>query len=93
MKQKAICMQIKSDIEALGHKVWIDVNDIHGSSLNSMADGIEHSYAVIICITEKYRQSINCQAEAQFAFKINKPIVPLILQSGYENVKGWLGNM
>ena len=45
----------------------------------------------MICVTEKYRSSINCQAEAQYAFRINKPIVPLIMQSGYENVKGWLG--
>ena len=88
---RELCMRIKSDIEAAGHKVWIDVNDMHGSSLNSMAEAIEQSYLVIICVTEKYRQSINCQAEAQYAFRLNKPILPLILQSGYEKVKGWLG--
>ena len=86
-----LCLKIKADIEAAGHKVWIDVNDIHGSSLNSMAEAVENSYCVLICVTEKYRQSINCQAEAQYAFRINKPIVPLIMQSGYEKVKGWLG--
>ena len=72
-----LCLKIKADIEAAGHKVWIDVNDIHGSSLNSMAEAVENSYCVLICVTEKYRQSINCQAEAQYAFRINKPIVPL----------------
>ena len=86
-----LCLKVKADIEAAGHKVWIDVNDIHGSSLNSMAEAVENSYCVLICVTEKYRQSINCQAEAQYAFRINKPIVPLIMQSGYEKVKGWLG--
>jgi hypothetical protein len=34
---------------------------------------------------------VNCQAEAQYAFKLNKKIVPLIMQKGYENVQGWLG--
>jgi hypothetical protein len=71
--------------------VWIDVNDIHGSSLEAMAQAVENSSCVLMCITEKYRQSINCQAEAQYAFKMNKKIIPIIMQSGYENVKGWLG--
>ena len=88
---RSICLNIKSKLEALGHKVWIDVNDIRGSSLDSMAKAVENSWCVIICITEKYRQSINCQSEAQYAFKLNKKIVPLIMESGYENVKGWLG--
>jgi arsenate reductase-like glutaredoxin family protein len=56
-----------------------------------MAEAVENSFCVLICITEKYRQSINCQAEAQYAFKLNKPIIPLIMQKGYENVTGWLG--
>jgi hypothetical protein len=55
------------------------------------ANAVENSYCVLICVTEKYRSSINCQAEAQYAFRLNKPIVPLIMQTGYENVKGWLG--
>ena len=34
---------------------------------------------------------MNCQAEAQYAFKLNKKLIPLIMQKGYENVQGWLG--
>ena len=88
---RELCLKVKEKLEAAGHKVWIDVNDIHGSSLNAMAEAVEKSYVVLICITEKYRQSVNCQAEAQYAFKLNKPIIPLIMQKGYENVSGWLG--
>ena len=88
---RELCLKVKEKLEAAGHKVWIDVNDIHGSSLNAMAEAFEKSYVVLICITEKYRQSVNCQAEAQYAFKLNKPIIPLIMQKGYENVSGWLG--
>ncbi|RNA26411.1 hypothetical protein BpHYR1_028759 [Brachionus plicatilis] len=86
-----LCLKIKSKFEQAGLKVWIDVENIHGSCLESMAQAIETSYCVLICLTEKYRQSINCQSEALYAFKLNKPIVPLIMQKGYENVKGWLG--
>ena len=46
------------------------------------------AYCVLICVTEKYRQSLNCQAEAQYAFKLNKHIIPLIMEKGYENCKG-----
>ena len=88
---RSLCLQIKYQLEQAGYKVWIDVNDIHGSSLDSMARAVEDARTVLICITEKYRQSLNCQAEAQYAFKMNKHIVPLIMEKGYENVKGWLG--
>jgi hypothetical protein len=88
---RELCLKIKENLESFGYKVWIDVNDIHGSSLDSMARAVENSFCVLMCVTEKYRQSVNCQAEAQYAFRINKPIIPLIMQKGYESVSGWLG--
>ena len=88
---RAVCLKIKQSLEAAGYKVWIDVDNIHGSSLEAMAQAVEKSCCVLMCVTEKYRQSINCQAEAQYAFKVKKHIIPLIMQDGYENVKGWLG--
>ena len=88
---RQLCIQIKEELERNGYRVWIDVNEIHGSSLEAMAKAIETSDIILLCITEKYRQSINCQAEAQYAFKLQKHIVPLIMQEGYERVDGWLG--
>ena len=88
---RELCLKIKEELESHGFKVWIDVNDIHGSSLDAMAKAVENSICVLMCVTEKYRQSINCQAEAQYAFKMNKKIIPLIMQKDYENVQGWLG--
>ena len=88
---REMVLKIKEKLEALNYKIWIDINDIHGSSLESMAGAIENSFVVLICISERYRESINCQAEAQYAFKIKKPIIPCIMQKGYENVSGWLG--
>lgn len=71
--------------------MWIDVDNIHGLTLDAMAKAIEQSFCVLICVSEKYRLSENCQAEAQYAFRLRKPIIPLIVQEGYENVEGWLG--
>ena len=88
---REFCIKVKEKLESLGYKIWIDINDIHGSSLDSMAKAVEDSFCVLICVTEKYRQSVNCQAEAQYAFRIGKPIIPCIMQKGYESVTGWLG--
>ena len=44
-----------------GIKVWIDVENIHGSSLDSMAKAIENSKCVLVCGTEKYKCSNNCR--------------------------------
>ena len=81
-----VCMRIKNKLEESGFKVWIDINEIHGGSLESMANAIETSECILMCVTEKYRQSLNCQAEAQYAFKLQKKIIPLILEKGYEKV-------
>ncbi|RNA19530.1 hypothetical protein BpHYR1_029543 [Brachionus plicatilis] len=86
-----LCLRIKKQLEQMGLQVWIDVERIHGSSLDSMAKAVEMSFCVLICITEKYRLSEFCQAEATYAFRLGKPIIPLIMQKGYENVQGWLG--
>jgi hypothetical protein len=58
-----------------------------------MANAVENSCVVLMCVTEKYRQSINNQSEAQYAYKMCRPIIPLIMQKGYENVTGWLGTL
>jgi hypothetical protein len=67
------------------------VTDIHGSSMDAMAKAVEQSKCVLLCITDKYRQSPNFQAEALYAFKLKKPMVPLIMETGLEDVQGWLG--
>ena len=87
------CLKIKERLESFGFKVWMDLSENPASILDTTSKAIEDSYCVLMCITEKYRQSINCQAEAQYAFKLNKKIIPLILQPGYEYVQGWIGNI
>jgi hypothetical protein len=41
-------------------------------------------------MTEKYKQSPNCQSEAEYAYRLRKPYVPILLQSKYKP-DGWLG--
>lgn len=85
-----LCLQIKAELEKCQFKVWIDVENISGSSLESMANAIENSFCILICMTEKYKQSPNCRAEGEYSFQLNRPIIPLIMQKDYRP-DGWLG--
>ena len=88
---KELCLNIKSRLESFGYKVWIDLENKHGSASDAMAKAIESSICVLICVSEEYRQSVNGRLEAHYAYRLNKPIIPLIMQNGYENTTGWLG--
>lgn len=90
-KSRNECLEIKKGLEESGFDVWMDVTDMHGNSLDAMADAIENSLVVLICITEKYKGSKYCQLEAVYAFHQNKPIIPIILQENYTDPKSWLG--
>ncbi len=89
-QSREMCLQIKAELERSKFKVWIDVEDISGSSLESMANAIENSFCILVCMTEKYKQSPNCRAEGEYAFQLNRPIIPLIMQKNYKP-DGWLG--
>jgi hypothetical protein len=48
-ENRDLCLKMKKSLEALNFKIWIDVEQIHGSSLEAMAKAIEESDAIIIC--------------------------------------------
>ena len=50
----------------------ISIKKIHGSSLDSMAKAVENSKCILMCVTEKYRQSLNCQVIKHKYFTIYK---------------------
>ena len=87
---KDLVNKICQDLRHSGYQTWLDTNDMHGSTLDCMAHAIEQSFAIIICMSEKYKQSPNCQSEAEYAYRLKKPIVPILLQSKYKP-DGWLG--
>ena len=87
---REVCTKIKDELQSRGYDVWIDVENIYGSSLAAMAEAVENSAVFLMCVTEEYYMSPNCRLEAEYATKLGKPIVPLIMQSGYMPL-GWLG--
>jgi hypothetical protein len=48
-----LCLKIKDELKAKGYQVWIDVEQIYGSSLESMASAVENASVFLMCVSEK----------------------------------------
>ena len=88
-KDKDICHRIHKTLIDDKFRVWIDHERMHGAMIQAMADAIEHSRYVIICMSDNYSVSPYCRAEAQFAFEKQRALIPLRIQTGYKP-QGWL---
>ncbi|CAF1407133.1 unnamed protein product [Rotaria sordida] len=88
-KEKDLCKQIYEELSKAGYRIWIDFDQMHGNVMDAMAQGIEQSHIIIVCMSEHYRKSNYCRAEAHYAFQQQRKIVPLILQKQYKP-DGWL---
>ena len=88
-KDKILCKQIYEELIKAGYRVWIDFDQMHGNVMDAMAQAIEQSHTIIICMSEEYRKSNYCRAEAHYAFQRQLKIVPVLLQKHYKP-DGWL---
>ena len=87
--QKEACKQLYQELIGKGYKVWVDFDHMHGNIMDAMAHAIERSSTIIICMSEHYRGSSYCRAEACYAFQRQRRIVPVLLQQHYKP-DGWL---
>uniref|UniRef100_H2XPZ8 TIR domain-containing protein n=3 Tax=Ciona intestinalis TaxID=7719 RepID=H2XPZ8_CIOIN len=83
-------LQVRNKLKENKFKVWIDVDRVEGSILSAMADAVENASVVVVAMSEKYKNSNPCRTEAEYAYKLQKPIVPLLLDESYKP-DGWLG--
>jgi hypothetical protein len=63
---------------------------MYGSTLQSMAQAIESSDMILICMSNPYKQSAYCRSEAEYAYTRQRHIIPLIMEKKYRP-DGWLG--
>ncbi len=54
------------------------------------ANAVDNAQFILMCMSETYKRSANCQSEAEYAFNRKKHIVPLKLKTEY-TPDGWLG--
>ena len=85
-----VILRVVAWLQAHGYLVWVDTEQMKGSTVDAMALAVEGSEVVLIGVSRAYKESSNCRMEAQYAFQKKKAIVPLKLTDGYE-ADGWLG--
>ncbi|XP_067041587.1 uncharacterized protein [Acropora muricata] len=85
-----VLVEVKNKLQASGYRVWMDLEQMGGSTLDAMAKGVENAAVVLVCVSQRYKESPNCRSEAEYAYQLRKDIIPLIMQRNYK-ADGWLG--
>ncbi|XP_064640499.1 serine/arginine repetitive matrix protein 2-like [Lineus longissimus] len=87
---KPLALKMRATLRANGYNVWMDVDHMQGSTIETMARAVEMSDAVLMCMSQKYKESQNCRSEAEYAYYQKKEIIPIVVQNKYKP-DGWLG--
>ncbi|CAF4168912.1 unnamed protein product, partial [Adineta steineri] len=53
-KEKVLCKQLYDELIKSGYRVWIDFDQMHGNVMDAMAQAIDRSEIIIICMSEQY---------------------------------------
>ena len=85
-----VLIEVKNRLQASGYRVWMDLEQMGGSTLEAMAKAVENASAVLVCVSQRYKESPNCRSEAEYAYQLRKDIIPLMMQRNYK-ADGWLG--
>ena len=57
-----IILRVKDELRSAGFNVWIDVEKIEGSTLQSMASAVENCAVFVMAVSRKYFESPNCRS-------------------------------
>ncbi|KAL5965321.1 hypothetical protein TSMEX_006945 [Taenia solium] len=90
--QKNIAHKIARAVSQSGYRIWLDTQQMHTENdiMDAMAIAVERAFAVCILYSEAYKRCPNTRMEAQYAQKLDKPMVFCRVEQGYLP-GGWLG--
>lgn len=57
-------LRLNAELKAMGYCTWLDVEQMQGSTVESMADAVERAAVMLICVCAPYKESPNCRMEA-----------------------------
>ena len=95
---------LSAGLERRGLKPWLDHDQMQGNTLERMAEGIEGSAVVLICVTREYMDKVaqegndNCKLEFEYAYRkrtrFNKlPAVAMVMEESLANPAEWRGSL
>lgn len=82
--EKSLCEKIFEYLHTHGYRVWFDETNMHGNTISTMANAIENSQTIIICMSDNYQKSNACRHEVDFAYVKQRRIIPLVVQSNFQ---------
>ncbi len=84
--------QLKRDLESAGHRCWLDTTSVPGGAQwgKAIPSAIRNSAALVVVVTDKTLQSLWVRKEIQFALKLDKFIVPVLVQDVPRDDDYWL---
>ena len=85
-----VLVEVKNKPQASGYRVWMDLEQMGGSTLEAMAKAVENASVILVCVSQRYKESPNCRSEAEYAYQLRKDIIPLMMERNYRP-DGWLG--
>lgn len=83
-------LRLKDELVAAGYNVWLDTEQMRGSTLEAMAEAVDNACVVLFTMSAKYKESANCRLEAEYAQSQKKVMVPINMDPRYR-CTGWLG--
>ncbi|UJR32408.1 hypothetical protein I4U23_019870 [Adineta vaga] len=89
-RDRELCHRLYYRLLENNFRVWIDLKNMYGPIVERMAEAIENSQFVLICMSNAYKSSSYCQLEAEYAFKFQACLIPVVIQKDFAET-GWLG--
>ncbi|XP_055873117.1 uncharacterized protein LOC106050690 isoform X1 [Biomphalaria glabrata] len=89
---KEIVHKIYHSLQSLGYNLWIDKEKMEINVFESMSQAVEDSSIVIMCISQKYKDSAYCKMEAEYTSNLKKDYLIVKVTPNYKP-DGWLGLM
>jgi len=91
LESQPLVIGIRDELHRRGFKVWMNSDADERSLQEIMTNGVERSTIVILAVSRKYKQTPHCYAEADYAHKLRKHILPIIIDDFV--MDGWLLNL
>ena len=62
--QQATIKRVHAALTSRGYTCWIDIEQMTGSTVDSMALAVENAEVMLIGVSREYKESTNCRLEA-----------------------------
>jgi hypothetical protein len=83
-------IQLNASLRERGYRTWLDIDEMAGSTIDSMSDAIDRAAAMLYTVCQAYKESSNCRLEANYGHAAQIEMIPLKMEAGYKP-RGWLG--